>query len=41
MDIVTRANKLVSEGIALLPEDAKEDFRAAANKTKWQLLFGG
>lgn len=32
MDIVTRANKLISEGIALLPEDAKEDFKAAANK---------
>lgn len=32
MDIIKAANKIVKEGLLLLPDEAKGDFRAAANK---------
>ena len=32
MDTIKAANKIIRDGIALLPEEAKEDFKAAANK---------
>lgn len=32
MDIIKAANKIVKEGLLLLPDDAKGDFKAAANK---------
>lgn len=32
MDTIKAANKIIKEGIALLPDDAKKDFMAAANK---------
>lgn len=31
MDIIKAANKIVKEGLLLLPDDAKGDFKAAAN----------
>lgn len=32
MDTIKAANKIIKEGIALLPDDAKKDFMAVANK---------
>ena len=32
MDTIKAANKIIKEGLALLPDDAKKDFMAAANK---------
>ena len=32
MDIIKAANKIVKEGLLLLPDEAKGDFKAAANK---------
>lgn len=32
MDTIKAANKIVKEGLLLLPDDAKGDFKAAANK---------
>ena len=32
MDTIKAANKIIKEGIALLPDDTKKDFMAAANK---------
>lgn len=32
MDTIKAANKIIKEGIALLPDEAKKDFKATANK---------